>query len=211
MKDYDIFKYIFPPRPATKSTPSSLKTYERMGFIAQPKLNGSCGVLFLKSTTEAKLMGRHKNTFARETLSKEDLGTLHRGAGYTVLVGEYMNKSQKDTNKKVFNGYVVFDILVHNGKHLIGSTFQERQDLLDTLYPPQNNFDDFIYQVGPNTYRVKNFVSDFTNKWDTITKTQMYEGWVLKRPDGKLDTGLREANNTGWQLKVRKPTRNYKY
>jgi len=212
MKDYgETFKYIFPPRPATKSTPSSLKTYERMGFIAQPKLNGSCGVLFLKSSTEAKLMGRHKNTFARETLSKEDLGSLHRGSGFTVLVGEYLNKSKKGFNGKPMIGFVVFDILVHNGKHLINSTFQERQDLLDSLYSPIGSFDDYVYPIGPSTYRVKNFVNNFDNTWKSIVNIDVYEGFVLKRPDGKLDNGLRESNNTGWQLKIRKPTLNYKY
>jgi ATP-dependent DNA ligase len=145
------------------------------------------------------------------TLSKEDLGKLHRGNGYTVLVGEYMNKSQKDGKNKVFSGFVIFDILVHNGKHLINSTFQERQDLLDSLYPPQLDYDEFIYSVGPSTYRVKNFTSNFEKLFKVITTTQMYEGFVLKRGNGKLENGLREANNVGWQCKVRKPTKNYQY
>jgi hypothetical protein len=39
----------------------------------------------------------------------------------------------------------------------------------------------------------------------------MYEGLVMKRPTGTLETGMREANNTGWQVKVRKATKNYEY
>jgi hypothetical protein len=211
MKDYSLFKYIFPPRPQTKGTPTALKVFERMGYIAQPKLNGSCGVLFLKSNTDVKLMGRHKNTFAREILSKQDLGMLHRGAGYTVLVGEYLNKSKKGINGKPMTGFVIFDILVHNGKHLINSTFQERQDLLDSLYSPIGSFDDYVYPIGPSTYRVRNFVSNFDSIWKSITTIDVYEGFVLKNPNGKLENGLREANNVGWQCKIRKATKNYQY
>jgi ATP-dependent DNA ligase len=210
MKTYDSFKYIYPPRPATKAPPSGLKTYERMGFIAQPKLNGSCGVLFLDGKS-ARLMGRHNNAFAREILRKDDLQRLHRGAGYMVITGEYMNKSQKDGKGKPFNGFVIFDILVHNGKHLLGSTFMERQALLETLFPSGNSFDDYIDEVGPSAYRVRNITSNLTDAWNRIIKTEMYEGFVLKRPDGILENGFREANNVGWQLKIRKPTKNYKY
>ena len=209
MKNYDLFKYIFPPRPATVSPASGIPTYERMGYIAQPKLNGSCGVLFMDGST-TRLMGRHNDTFKRMILKESDLKSLYRGTGFLVLVGEYMNKSQRDGKGKPFTGFVVFDILVHNGRHLIGSTFAERQALLDSLYVSKPH-DEFIDSLGNSMYRAKNFTSDLTAKYESAIKIQMYEGFVLKRPDGKLENGFREANNTMWQLKIRKPTRNYSY
>lgn len=211
MKEYSSFKYIFPPRPEVKSPPSGLGTYERMGYIAQPKLNGSCAVLFVDNRG-AKLMGRHNNTFARELIDRGHLQNLQRGPGYTVLVGEFMNKSQKDGNRKLFNGcFVIFDILVHNGKHLIGSSFLERQELLDTLYGEGTSYDEYVNYISPSIYRVKNFKSNFVTLFNKITAVDMYEGFVLKRPNGILENGLRAANNMGWQLKIRKPTKNYKY
>jgi hypothetical protein len=93
---------------------------------------------------------------------------------------------------------------------LIGSTFLERQKLLDNLFVT-NSYDDFIDQVGPSAYRAKNFVKGLNTIWNNIVKTQMYEGFVLKRPDGILENGFREANNTGWMVKIRKPTKNYRY
>ena len=211
MKDYNSLKYIFPPRPETKCPPSGLGTYERMGYIAQPKLNGSCGVLFVGQGS-CKMMGRHNNSFARELIDKSHLQQLQKGPGFTVLVGEYMNKSQKDGNRKLFNScFVIFDILVHNGKHLINSTFQERQDLLDKVYGTGKDYDGYINYISPSIYRVNNFTSDFVTLFNKIINTEMYEGVVLKRPQGKLENGIREANNTGWQLKIRKPTKNYKY
>lgn len=183
-----------------------------MEFIAQPKLNGSCGVLFLDGMGTARLMGRHNNDFTRVIIPKEHLQALHRGAGWMVLVGEYMNKSQKDSKNKLFNAtFVIFDIIVYNGRHLIGSTFQERQDILDTIYPNREAFDEYISYISPSTYRVNNFLSGFDSLFKNIINTQMYEGFVLKRPSGILENGLREANNTGWQLKIRKPNKNYSY
>lgn len=49
MVPYNSYRYLYPPRPEIKSPQSGLKTYERMGFIAQPKLNGSCSLTFLES------------------------------------------------------------------------------------------------------------------------------------------------------------------
>jgi hypothetical protein len=210
MKEYNSFKYIFPPRPETRTPPTGLGTYERMGFIAQPKLNGSCALLFTNGS-QAKLMGRHNNTFVRQLIPEETLCSLHRGAGWMVLVGEYMNKSQRDSKGNLFNArLVIFDILVHNGKHLVGSTFGQRQALLDSLYDTKP-YDDFISSIGGPLYRVNNITQDFTGNYTRATGVQMYEGLVLKRPTGSLENGMREANNTGWQVKIRKPTKNYSY
>jgi ATP-dependent DNA ligase len=122
-----------------------------------------------------------------------------------------MNKSQRDGKGDLFDGkFVIFDILVHNGKYLVNSTFEHRQELLDTLYNA-SPYDNFIDHVKGSCYRVRNLRSGFSQAYDTATNVGMYEGLVMKRPSGKLETGLREANNTGWQVKVRKATKNYEY
>lgn len=210
MKPYDNFRYLYPPRPEIKSPASGLITYERMGFWAQPKLNGSCGALFINGK-DSKLMGRHNDTFSRETISHDCFKKIHKGNGYMVLTGEYMNKSKKDARGKSFTGFVIFDILVYNGQYLLGTTFEERQALLDSLYTPESSYDEFLWKISDEIYRVKNFVSGFENLWKFITKIDMYEGWVLKRPEAKLDSGYKSVNNSSWQIKVRKQTKNYRY
>jgi ATP-dependent DNA ligase len=207
---YDIFRYLFPPRPEIKSPPSMINTYEKMGMWAQAKLNGSCALLFTNGT-EVVFMNRHKEKFAREIISKEELKTLHRGNGWIVLVGEYMNKSQKQQTGRVFNAkFVVFDILVHNSEYLVNSTFKDRQDLLRELYPV-TSFDNWIDQISETFYLVKNIKKDFQQKWKDIVSIEMYEGFVLKKPEAKLTTGFSAGNNKGWQLKIRKETKNYQY
>jgi hypothetical protein len=182
-----------------------------MGFIAQPKLNGSCGVLFI-GDNKAKLMNRHKAQFARlHKIPTEELIALQKEKGWTVLVGEYMNKSQRGVDRKIFNEkFVIFDIMVHNGEHMIGSSFAERQLLLDTLYP-KKSYDNWIDKISANIFRVKNIDHDIEKAWKKIIEVEMYEGMVFKKPTGKLDIGVREVNNTLWQSKIRKPTKNYAY
>jgi ATP-dependent DNA ligase len=211
MKPYPTFQYLFPPRPEVKAPPTIIKQWEDKQFIAQPKLNGSCAVLFTDGN-EVIMMNRHKEKFSRELLiNKEELKKLHRGVGWLVLTGEYMNKSKKDSTGKVFNGkFVIFDILVYNGEYLTTTTFEHRQTLLDTLYELRH-FDKFISEITSQLYRVNNIKTNITESWHDIVKTDMYEGFVLKKPSGMLETGFNSNNNTGWQVKIRKPTKNYKY
>lgn len=210
MQIYSSYRYIFPPRPEIKTTKSGIKTYERMGWFGQPKLNGSCSLIFTDGIN-IKLMNRHEQAFARELVPKEDLARLHKGGGFQILCGEFMNKSKKDANGRTFNGCIVlFDILVHKGQYLLGTSLKERQELMDNLFPV-NSYDAYIDNVSNNIFRVKNFTTNLEEVWNEIIKIDMYEGVVLKNPLAILDTGYRPSNNTGWQIKVRKPTRNYSY
>jgi ATP-dependent DNA ligase len=206
---YSEFKYIYPPRPALKAPRTTISKFEELGFIAQPKLNGSCGVLFTDGQ-KVIFMNRHKSPFSKYSIPQEELRNLHRGEGWMVLVGEHMNKGQKDGKKKLFNGkFVIFDILVYNGNHLVGTTFSERQELLNSLYETQP-FDPWISQISNSVYRANN-VENPEQNWSPLTETGMYEGYVFKKKDGKLDYGFNSGNNSGWQVKIRKPTKNYSY
>lgn len=207
---YENYRYLYPPRPTVKAPPNSIKTYENMGLWAQPKLNGSCSLVFTDGI-DVVFMNRHYTQFAKDHLDREELKKLHRGTGWMVLVGEYMNKSQKGPDNKLFNlKFVIFDILVFNGNYLINSTFRERQEILDTIYI-NAPYDEWLDRISENTFRVHNFKKESEKTWKNIIKIEMYEGLVFKKPDGKLGTGFSESNNAGWQVKVRKPTCNYSY
>jgi ATP-dependent DNA ligase len=128
-----------------------------------------------------------------------------------VLCGEFMNKSQRGADRKVFNAkFVIFDIIVYNGKHLKDSTFWERQTLLDSLYEVQKH-DQWINKIYENIFRVKNLEENLEQEWKDIVNVEMYEGFVLKKREGKLEQSFKQKNNIGWQVKIRKPTKNYKY
>lgn len=215
--NYNRFKYIYPPRPEMKIHPDSLKVYDNSStddegiadFLAQPKLNGSSMQVY----TNGKLlitMNRHKKQMNHK-MDLEELKALHKGKGWMVLCGEYMNKSQRDENDKIWNHkFVIFDILVYEGKHLLGTTFEERYELLKELYP-YNPAKMQLHQISENCFRVNSVRYGFTNIFNDITKYQMYEGLVLKNASGKLENGTTEKNNTKTQLKCRKPTKNYAF
>lgn len=209
-KEYKSFRYFYPPRPETKTPPTTISVYERMGFAGQPKLNGSCAVLYTNGV-EVKFMNRHNDTFTRTLISNQDLLKLHRGSGWMCLAGEFLNKSKKGANGKTFDAkFVIFDILIYNGQYLLGSTFEERLEILDGLYQ-LTPFDKFIDQINEYTYRVKTFRNNLKSVYDELVKVDIYEGLVMKKLRGVLEDGLRPKNNTSWQLKARKETKNYTY
>ena len=208
--DYTKFRYLYPPRPETKAPVEMIQTLEDMGFIAQPKLNGSCALLFTDGK-EVIFWNRHKKAFAKHQMDIDELRSLHRGKGWMVLVGEYMNKSQKDATGKTFNHkFVLFDIIVFNGKQLVGWTTADRLALMNSLWPFKNH-DEWITQVTSNVFIVNSITSGFEDAWNRITEIGMYEGFVFKKPNAKLETGYREVNNSLWQVKIRKETKNYAY
>ena len=109
---------------------------------------------------------------------------------------------------EINNKFVIFDILVHEGKYLLGTTFKERQRLLDNLYPTKE-YDAWVTQISQDVYRAKNFTTNIPALYKEIIKIDMYEGFVGKKDEGVLEMGMNDGNNKGWQVKARKPTKNY--
>jgi len=208
---YDKYSYRYPPRPELQIPPEVLDELDQQEvFLAQPKLNGSCMELFTNGDEDI-VMNRHKKSFSNFKMDMKELNALHRGEGWMVLVGEYMNKNKKDETKKHWNQkFVIFDILVYNGEHMLRSTFSERQNLLNDLYP-SNITKLCLRPISENCFRVQSIMSGFKEAYDLITPFDIYEGLVLKRKDGKLENGISTTNNTRTQLKCRKPTKNYSF
>jgi hypothetical protein len=97
---------------------------------------------------------------------------------------------------------------------LTGSSTEERIKLLELLYPSKGDIKTkeitYLYKTAtPDIYRVANFYGDFEEIYEDFIKIDMVEGFVLKRLSGRLEMMTREQNNTGWAIKVRKPTSNY--
>jgi ATP-dependent DNA ligase len=178
--------------------------------MAQPKLNGS-NLLVFTNGYEIKLYNRHNSSITNVKLPQSDFLSLHKGNGWIVLNGEFMNKSKNNSNKELFNQkFVIFDILVYEGKQTVGMNFEERFDLLNKLYP-SIDYDGVINKVNQNIFIVKSFYQNFNNIFNKIVLTDMYEGLVLKKIKAKLKNGITEKNNTDSQMKFRKPTKNYSY
>jgi len=94
---------------------------------------------------------------------------------------------------------------------LLGSTFSERVQLLDSIYGTNDSDKDYLYSISDDVYRVKSYETGFKNTFDELTPIDMIEGLVMKRKNAKLELGATELNNVKSQLKCRKPTKNYKF
>ena len=212
MPKYINYRYIFPPRPKNAISPDDLNFWDNGTLICQPKLNGSNCLIFTNGQ-KIMVMNRHNQRLTNFQLSDAEVKNLYRGnGGWMILNGEYLNKSKSDETGQVFNHkFVIFDILCYDGDYLVGKTFEERVNLLDTLYDCIESEKDYLYSISTNVYRVKSYRDGFKSFFDKYTPIDMIEGVVLKRANARLELGATEQNNIKSQLKSRKPTKNYKY
>jgi len=211
--DYEKYRYIYPPRPKNAIDPKDLIFWDNKTLISQPKLNGSNTTIYTNGR-EIKVMNRHNSPLTNFKISREEIMSIFRGneGEWLVINCEYLNKSKKDETNNLFNHkLVIFDILVSKSDYLIGSTFSSRVDLLDDLYGREESGKEYLYSVSENIFRVKTYENNFKEIYDNLTNIDLCEGLVLKRKGAKLEAGSSENNNYKSQLKVRKPTKNYKY
>lgn len=204
---YKSYKYIYPPRPELKIRPENLNIYDNNVFLAQPKLNGSCCEIYTGQKPIQK--GRHNNTLSVFKLTNNEIRNV-LGTNINLVIGEYMNKS-KYSNNDIFNHkFVIFDQLIVDSEYLLGSTFQERLNIIKELYNPISETK-YLYKLSQNIYMVKTFYNNFFKIWNDITKIDMYEGLVLKKKNAKLERGLKERNNVNTMIKARKSCKLYNF
>jgi len=212
MSNYSKFYYIFPTRPKNPIPASDLDEYDNNSLLAQLKFNGSNCLIFTDGQS-IQIMNRHNQRLTGVQITDEML-KLHTGTPgkWWVLNCEYLNKSKKDENGNSFNHkLVIFDILVYEGEYLIGRTFAERVEMLDTIFGKVQSEKEYLWKVSDNIYRVKSYLNSFKDLYDRYTPIDMIEGLVLKRIAAKLEVGNTENNNFRGQLKCRKPCKLYKF
>lgn len=211
--DYDG-RFLYPPRIEHRLQPASINRFDNNTYIAQPKFNGSSTSIAISENT-ATPKERHNTFFS--VPPKFDFKALHRGKGYMCIVGEFMNKSKKDETGEAFKGFVIWDITAYNGKILIGSTIEERIELLKRLYPSNGEIKTnggltYMFKTNvPQIFRAANFYSNFAKVYEELIEIDLVEGFVIKRKNGVLSPMTTEKNNIGFSVKIRKPTRNYNF
>lgn len=213
-----IPRYIYPPRAEVKIHHTELAKYDNDTYFAQPKYNGSCCVVFL-TNNECVSFNRHNQLISKFEC---DILPLHKGNGKMVLSGEYLNKSQiGEYNQDLNKCFVIWDILGYENKWLIGATTDERLTLIESLYPCNRMvvestgkliaYNHLCCTELDNVFKAPTYMHSFDKLYENIVKTPLYEGLVLKKRNAKLEMGFVEKNNTSWQVKCRKETKNYKF
>lgn len=165
-------------------------------------------------------MNRHGEELSLVKKDEIDFCGAYRGEGFIVLCGELLNKNKKGEDGAPFNQkFIIWDILVYNGMYLIGATCEDRMELLETLYPCNRiqvdgtgaiEMYNHVCCTGiKGIYKAPVYLSGFEKLFLELSKTDCYEGLLIKRKAAPLSLGYNEKNNTDWQIKVRKMTKNY--
>jgi len=198
--------FLYPPRPEKAIMPDMLRMMEMEGFSAEIKKNGTCSVLEYNEghldawTRHNELHKAWKPDMATPCLRK--LGLLN---GKNVLVGELLHSKGNGHTDTMY----LFDILIHEGKNLIGLTLAERRQILHTLWEFKGETYSH-YIVDDRLWVAKPYVSGFRELFDGIVNPED-EGLVLKNPQAKLQPCFKNGLNAGWQVKCRKATKNYSF
>ena len=164
---YSNYRYIYPPRPKNAIPSSDLNSYDNGTMLAQPKLDGSNCLIFTDGKI-VKVMNRHSQPITRFEIPTEEILSLYKGSGgWTVINGEYMNKSKRDETGNTFNHkFVIFDILVNDGDYLIGKTFDQRVKILDEMFDTIESEKQYLYSISANVFRVKTYTERLLDNFE---------------------------------------------
>jgi ATP-dependent DNA ligase len=219
MIPYLNFNYIYPPRPEYKIPPKELDNFDTGEYIVQPKYNGTCCIVFTNGT-QVYVYNRHKNPMSWYCPDIDFKGRALSDQWY-VYTGEYLNKGKLGENGvKEKDKFIIWDILVWANQYLIGDDLLTRLNLLEETYPCQRAkigkdglemYEHLCHTNLNGIYKAPTYTNGFLKLFEDISKTDLYEGLVLKKIDSKLSYGFQMQNNHDWQIKCRKPTKVYHF
>ena len=224
----DTTQYIFPPRPQTAMPFDDCCFFTEVGWGWQYKINDSRCLIKYLPDGNVELWNRHAERFRSYHCPDwlEDQLCLvrdHLGLSSTELHlldgGLYDQKHAaiKDT-------ICIWDILVRDGKHLLGTTYMERFEAVAVGTIPYNFSHDsyespikfgMSYSDAPNVFHLEwNPNGTPQAAWDAVhavntpfgETSPLLEGMVFKNPEGRLEMGMREKNNEGWLCRTRVKT-----
>jgi hypothetical protein len=203
--DFNDYSYLWPPRPK-KAIPEALLTfYENRGFWAQVKKNGTCTVIFARGR-DVIFKTRHNDDHKMWSPTPEHVRFFQGNSNWNVYVAELIHSKTPTVKNQLY----LFDKIVDEGVHLVGTTFEERQLILQSQW--EGNLEPDKHQT-----RITDYISVAENIGDrfaevfTSLKNPEDEGLVLKNPTAKLQACMKQTANENWQVKCRISTKNYSF
>ena len=192
----------YPPRAELAMSPANLLAFERSGWIAQAKLNGSYAVIDIVDG-EQTAYNRHK---VKVNWPLPDLtGFISNG----TICGEWLNKAQADETGTIPKYLGIHDITNFEGEYLNKLAYADRYSMiLDVFTPKEGNY---VLPVCEGLCVLENYEDYWTEIFNELTNVPLIEGLVIKNTKAKLKYGFSVNSNASWQYKFRKPTLNYKY
>ncbi len=222
--------YLYPPRATDAVAFSDTAILGDFGYLAQPKFNDSrCLVKCLNG--DIQLWNRHGAQFRDYTAPTsliEQLRTVPPLLGlnpneYHLFDGGLLDKKHSFIKDTV----VLWDILIADGQYLLNTTYRSRYERLWLACTGPDRY----FQAGPNRMLVGKDLTDDVfvpimieyNKWSTTweqlrllnsafaVNSPLIEGLYFKAPDGRLEPGFSQINNSSWQARSRVTTGRHKF
>lgn len=232
-------QYIYPPRAENCIPRDQATAFLELGWKPQLKYNDTRIIIKIKPEGN-ELWNRHGEklrTYTTPEHLNQQITQLATKLNldpqeYHLLDGGLLDQKHKAIKDTI----VIWDILVQNSQHLLGTTYQERYNKL--LLPELPNYEykhpshqpiDFGYQMSESIILAKQYeTKDWDYLWEVVqTVNQPYtigkpkdknysiqpvlEGVVIKDPNGKLEMGYKEKNNTDWMVKSRVHTGRHRF
>jgi len=174
-------------------------------------------MLFIAPDKEITAMTRHNTDhkmWAPTAASNAPFKALP-GDGWYVIETEVLNNKVpgiKDT-------HYIFDIMVADGEYLLDKTFEERIDLLKSLFLQGGEPEEYShYKISENVQLAKTFTDKFRDRWNEADRAAsesdgapLDEGLVLKNPTSYLKMPTKQKANTNWMVKCRVSHKNYTF
>lgn len=206
---YTKWKSLYMPRPESVIAPATLSYYEGKGWLAQYKKNGTATIIGISPDKEFFSLNRHKELHKTWQLTahlKSELARIFFEKKWFVFCAEIMHLKTPTIKDTIY----IHDILTWKSEFLLGSTFLERQLILDEkLITNVEAESHYVCDSAGKIWYAKRFTKNFLAIFNSIKNAKIDEGLVLKDPEGELHACLRPTDNASWQVKCRHPTKNY--
>ena len=127
---YDEYSYLWPPRPSNAIPYDMLKFYELRKYWAQVKKNGTCTVIFARGN-EVIFKTRHNDDDHKMwSPTPEHIRFFQGGDKWNVYCAELLHSKTPHVKNQLY----IFDKIVDEGVHLVGTKFEERQLILQSQW-----------------------------------------------------------------------------
>lgn len=189
--------YWYPNRPIL-IPPSELSNYEGENWSAEIKMDGSRLVLRKMEDGKWQFMNRHKEPMFYRPIPAvmKELELLGVPPG-TQLDGELMHNKTVNVKHRL----VMYDIYTLGGKKQRG-ILDERREILAGMIDGKG-FEHIV--------RSKVYASGFEELFNEVIACREHEGLVMKERNGLLKFNLTTSPDVAWQVKARRPNKNYSF
>jgi hypothetical protein len=207
-------RYMYPPRPKSKLLPDQLPHEESRGcWWWQHKFNGDRCVAIIEVEASGRRLvtlcnrhGRFHPSTKFPKLRKELSGPkLLLATGTYYFDGELLAGDQSET-------MVLFDVLFISVP-LIGVTQEQRFSLLDEICgnPTEPCEAQIALSVTEHIWLARHGDKDFVQHFNEYIDSPLIEGLVLRRKGSTLDNYGSSEYEVDWQIRCRKPAKNYRF